>query len=272
MNKIIIILLLSVFVLSSCGKQTLQKIVKSDDYELKYSKATELYNAEKYSKAIQLYEQLVPRWRGSDKGEEVHYQLSLCHFHIKDYMLAGYRFREFTDLYPTSEFAEDALFKSAYCYYLDAPVWSLDQEITTHAISELELFISRFPKSNRVDSCNVLIDDLRGILQTKSYENAILYYNIGYYRAAYIALENSLKDYPESDNKEKILYFSYKSNFDFANKSIKIRQEKRFQEALERYHTYVYEFPAGTYSKDVEKFYKTINKELEKFNKSELSN
>ncbi len=264
MKKTLIILILSVVILSSCNKQSYQKIVKSDDNDLKYQKATELFEAEKYSKALQLYEQLVPRERGRTRGEEVYYKYALCNFEINDYILAGFHFREFSNTYPKSEFAEEALFNSAYCYYLESPVWSLDQDITDEAIDEFELFVSRFPKSSKIDSCNTLIDEMRGNLQTKSYKNAILYYDIGYLRAAYISLENSLEDYPYSENREKILYYSYRANNEFASKSIESKKEERFTESFERKNNYTREFPNGEYIKDIEKLSNSVNNKKQK--------
>jgi len=261
MKKTLIILSLSVVILSSCNKQSYQKIVKSNDNDLKYQKATELFNEGKYSKALQLYEQLVPRERGRTRGEEVYFKYAVCNFEINDYILAGFHFREFSNTYPNSQFAEEALFRSAYCYYLEAPVWSLDQEITNGAIGEFELFISRFPESTKIDSCNTIIDELRENLETKSYKNAVLYYDIGYLRAAYIALENSLEDFPYSKNREEILYYSFKANTEFAQKSIKAKQEERFAEALERYNNYTREFTNGKYIKDVEKLNKSITEQ-----------
>lgn len=264
MKKTLIILILSIVILSSCNKQSYQKIVKSNDNDLKYQKATELFEAEKYSKALQLYEQLVPRERGRTRGEEVYFKFAVCNFEINDLILAGFHFREFSNTYPKSEFAEEALFRSAYCYYLEAPNWSLDQEITDEAIGEFALFISRFPESPKIDSCNTLIDELRGSLQTKSYKNAILYYNIGYLRAAYIALENSLEDFPYSPNREEILYYSFKANKEFAMKSISSKQDERLAETIERYKNYTREFTNGKYTKDIEKAYKNITEKQDK--------
>lgn len=272
MRKTLVILVLSIFVLSSCNKQTFQKIVKSDDYELKYHKAKQLFLEEKYSKALELYEQLVPHEKGRERGEEVAFYYAYCYYGMQDYILAGYYFREFTEKYEKSQYAEEALFLSAYCYYLDAPVWSLDQQTTKYSMEEFKLFVSRYPNSTKIDSCNMLIDELRGNLSTKSYKNSMLYYDIGYYRAAYISLENSLKDFPDSKYEENIRYYAFKANYEFAEKSIKSKQIERYNEALERYQAYEYFHEDGKYTKDVSKMFKNINSELETLEKPNNNN
>ena len=262
MKKLFIISIIALIAFSSCNKQGFQRIVKSQDYDLKYEKAMELYAAEKYSKAMQLFEQLVPYYRGQTKGEEVYFYMAMCNFEVKDYILAGYYFSDFANSYKMSEFHEEALFLSAYCYYLDAPKWSLDQHPTHQAILEFHLFMSIYPRSERIDTCNILVDELRYKLQTKSYKNAKLYYDIGYYKSASLALNNSLKDYSDSPFKEEILYYDYKASFDYATKSVRYMQEERYTVALDKYHTYASAFPDGKYIDDVEKIHKKIDDEL----------
>ena len=263
MKKLLIIPIIALIAFSSCNKEGFQRIVKSSDYELKYVKATELYEVEKYSKAMQLFEQLVPYERGKPRGEEVYFYLAMCSFKVKDYVLAGYYFSDFANNYKMSKYHEDALYLSAYCYYLDAPKWSLDQNPTKQAILEFHLFMSMYPNSEKTDSCNILIDELRYKLQTKSYNNAKLYYDIGYYKSATIALSNCLTDFSDTPYKEEILYYDYKASYDYAYKSIRYMQEERYNIALGKYHTYIADFPEGKYLDDVEKIHKSTEKELQ---------
>ncbi|MBR4327176.1 MAG: outer membrane protein assembly factor BamD, partial [Bacteroidales bacterium] len=44
--------------LASCSGYS--KLLKGNDYELKYTKAFEYYDAKKYDKALQLFEQVMP--------------------------------------------------------------------------------------------------------------------------------------------------------------------------------------------------------------------
>ena len=266
MKKILIISIISILIFSSCNKQSFQRIVKSDDYEIKYTKAKEYYEAEKYSKAMQLYEQLVPYERGKARAEEVYFYFAMCNFKVKDYILAGYYFRDFTNSYKMSSYHEEALFLSAYCFYLDAPKWSLDQEPTNQALLEFQRFLSKYSKSNRIDTCNIFIDELRLKLQTKSYNNAKLYYDLGYFKAASISLNNSLLDYSDTPFKEEILYYDFKSMYKYASKSIKSKQKERYLIVVDKYDNYIEEFPVGKYTQELEKFRKISIKEIENKN------
>jgi outer membrane protein assembly factor BamD len=253
MKKTQIILILFAIIQFGCNKETFQKILKNDDYELKYQKAKLYYEEEKYQKALQLYEQLIPYEKGKERGEEVLYYYSMCNYNLKDFILAGYYFRYFSNTYPNSEFNEECLYLSAYCYYLDSPKPTLDQTPTEEAILAFELFLSLYPNSNKLDTCNILIDDLRFKLQEKSYNNSKIYYDLGYYNAASLALENSLADYPDSPFKEELLYYQIKTNYDYASNSIESKQEERYQKAIKKYKSYIKYFPTGKYIKEVEK-------------------
>jgi outer membrane protein assembly factor BamD len=172
----LIVLVFSILLIgSSCEYQ---KLLKSSDSELKYKKAKEYYENKDYTRAMTLFEQLIPVFRGTDKGEEISYLFAYCNYYTKDYILAGHYFRRFAGSFPNSEYAEESSYMSAYCYYLDAPKPTLDQETTRKAIQEFQLYIGRYPESERISECNDLIDELRRRLEKKSYDNAMLYYKV----------------------------------------------------------------------------------------------
>lgn len=245
----VIVFLMVIF--ASCGEYN--KVVKGSDYDLKYKKAFEYYENKKFSKALQLFEQILPIYKGMDKGEKVMYYYTLCNYRLKDYYLAGYYFRKFVQTYPYSPYSEEAMYYGAYCYYLDSPKSSLDQESTNMAIQEFEMYLSKYPNTLRKDTCNTLLDELRFKLQKKSYDNAYLYYKLGYYKASTISLKNSLKDYPDSPFKEEILYYTAKGSYLYADKSILEKKYDRFQDAKKDLEEYLKYYSAGKYQKDVNK-------------------
>lgn len=250
---------------------TFNRILKSNDYNLKYEKAREYYDKEKYIKAQDIYEQIVPYYRGQVRGAEVYFMYAMCNYQTGDYLYAGYHFQNFYDMYPNTTFAEQALFLSAYCYYLDSPRSSLDQEPTTDAISQFQLFVSKFPESDLIDSCNSLVDTLRFKLEEKSFDAAKLYYDLEYFQAADIALNNSIKDFPDSYFAEDIYYYIVRSNIDYANGSIASKQKIRYKQALNSAKRYKNKFPNGKYIKDVERIAKQSEKKHHKVKETSKS-
>lgn len=243
---------------------TYNYVLRSKDYNLKYQKAFEYYNKKKYYKALDLFAQLVPHYRGTNRGDEVLYYYANTNFELKDYVTAAYYFKNFAYSYPNSEFAEEALFMSAYCYYLMSPRWSLDQQMTNDAILQFEMFLSKYPNSDMVDSVNHLIDKLRYKLQEKSFYNSKLYYDLGYYNAASIALDNSLKLYPATPFKDDILFYIAISRYNFAKNSIEQKQNQRYLDALDAIYTYKEQMPKGKYIDKILSLEKKINSKLNK--------
>jgi len=261
-SKYFIIVFTLLIAVSSCKYQ---KLLKSSDADLKYKKAKEYYENGDYSKAMSLYQQLVPIYKGTEKGEEVSYYFAYCNYNLKDYIYAGHYFRKFANSFPNSKYSEECSFLSAYCYFLDSPKTSLDQESTNKAIVEIQLYLGRYPESKRIDECNNLLDVLRKKLEKKSYDNAYLYYKIFKYEAASIALHQSLIQYPETDYKEDIFYYILKSDYLLAEKSIYKKSEERLRKSLKSYKTFSKKFPESDYMKDANKIEKSILKKLEAY-------
>ncbi|MBE9467123.1 MAG: outer membrane protein assembly factor BamD [Bacteroidetes bacterium] len=254
------LLIFSILIFSSCSEY--QKLLKSTDYELKLEKANEYYQDEDYYRAQALYEELLSIYKGTDKAEKAYYYYTFCYYNQKDYILAGYHFKNFMSTYPNSEHAEECDFLSAYCFYLESPYPDLDQTNTSKAIDALQIFINKYPKSDRVSEANKLIDELLFKLETKSFNNAKLYYNLGEFKSSVIALKNTLKDYPDTQYREELLFLILKSNFLLAENSVETKKNERYQATVNEYYTLIDEYPNSKNIKEAEKIYNNSIKKI----------
>ena len=64
-----------------------------------------------------------------------------------------------------------------------------------------------------------MMNDLEDKLVEKSYLSAKLYYDMKQYKAAVVALNNSLKEYANSKYREKMMYLKLNSLFQYAELS-----------------------------------------------------
>ncbi len=253
-------ILFTALVVSSCSKY--QKLLKNPDNDLKYSKAIEYYDKGDFSRAQQLFDQILSFYRGTEKAEKISYYNAYCYYRQRDYILAGYYFSNFTTSFPQSQFAEECAFMSAYCNYLDSPVSSLDQTNTRAAISSLQLFINQYPNSQRIDQCNQLIDELRAKLEKKAFDIAMLYYRMDDYKAAIISLNNLLKEYPDTKEREKVLFSLLDAKYNYAVKSIPEKKQERLETAMEAYRILALEFPSGAFASQANTIHKSLQKEM----------
>ncbi|MBN2174922.1 MAG: outer membrane protein assembly factor BamD [Bacteroidales bacterium] len=247
--------------LISCSKY--QKIQKSQDYAYKYEKANDYYEHEDYYKALNLFDQVMPFYRGTDQAEEIAYKYAYAYYNQKDYILASFYFNRFTKTFPRSEKAEECMFLAAYCKYLDSPIYKLDQTNTREAINDLQLFINTYPHSERVEQSNNLIDELREKLQKKDFEIAKLYLKMDQYEAAVTSFENLLADYPDTKFKEDALFYTIKAYYYYASKSVRSKRKERYQEAADVYNTFVSLYPESKYNRDIKYMYDKAMKEIQ---------
>lgn len=257
------ILILALLLSASCKYE---KLLKSTDFELKKQKAVEYYEAGKYLKATELFTQILPRFRATEEAEELNWLNARSHFELGDYIMAGTFFENFSMLYPYSRNAEDAAYFAAYCDYKMSPRPELDQDYTRKAIEGFKLFGRRYPFSDRTAEVNGLITELEDKLVQKSYISAKLYYEMFQYRAAVVALNGSLIDYPNTRYREEMMFLKLNAQYLYALNSIQARQKERYQTAYDEYLSYVEEFPDGAYAKDVKKIYDALMKELKSVN------
>jgi outer membrane protein assembly factor BamD len=232
-----------------------EKILKSSDVELKYRKAFEYYYDEDYARASTLFEQLMPLTRGTGKADSVHYFLAKSLYGQKDYILAGHYFGEFAEEFPRNKMATEAEFMSAYTSYLMSPRPSLDQSNTYKAIQEFQFFIVKHPEHPRVNEARELIAGMQDKLVEKSYMSAKLYFDLGDYKAAIIALQNSLNTYPDTKFREELMFLILKSHYLLARNSIPEKQRTRFQDTVDEYYSFTGEFPESKYTNEAKTIY-----------------
>ncbi len=256
-NTLVWFLFLVIFT-SSC-KSSFERVRTSSDAELILSKAFEYYEKEQYQRAQTLFDLVLTTVRGDARAEKAYFQYAYTHYHQKQYLLAAYYFKNFSNTFLNSSYREEAAFMSAYSNYLLSPSYRLEQGSTQTAIDEFQLFANLFPTSARVAECNKLIDELRRKLEEKAFAEGELYYNLRQYQSALISFDNLLRDYPESPDAERVRYLTAKSAWLLSENSVVEKKEERYSETIVRCNDFLEKYPAGKYVKDV----KNIRKDAE---------
>ena len=258
MRKLILLLSL-VLIATSCGDY--QKVLKSKDTALKYSTAEKLYTEakagegntrNKYRKALRIFEQLVPEFRGKPQGQKLMFLYADTYYELGDYFLAGYQFERFAETYPQSEKAEEAAFKGAKSYYFLSPPFNLDQTETNKAIAQLQSFINRYPESELLDEANDLATELRVKLEKKAYNIAKQYHHTRNYKAAITAFNNFISDYPGSPFRERTFYYRFDSAYQYAINSYAYAMPERLATAKTFFEDYKRYYPQGEYLSQAE--------------------
>ena len=258
MKKVVFLLMMITVLLSSCGEYN--KILKSTDYELKYSYAKKYFNAKQYSKSATLLDELVPIFKGTANAEESLYLLAQSYYGQKDYQTASQYFNTYYTTYPKGEFTELARYYSGYGLYLDSPDPRLDQAQTYEAINQLQLYLEYYPQSERAKKAQNIMFELQEKLAYKELLAVRLYFNLGTYMgnnylSCVITAQNALKNYPYSKYREEFMFYTIRAKYELAVVSVEEKLQGRYREVVDEYYNYMNEYPEGKYVKQVQKFY-----------------
>jgi len=250
----------ALFIISGCGEY--EKLLKSRDFQKKYDTGVAYFEEEEFVRAGTLFDQIDNIYRGTTKADTVKYYQAKSYYGQRDYMMAGHYFSELSATYPNSIFLEEADFMMAYCFYKQSPRPELDQDNTFKTITALQMFMVKYPTSERLTECQEIIVEMSDKLVEKSYISARLYYDLGYYKSAILALRNSLIQYPETRFREELMFLILKSSYLLADGSVPGKQKERFQAAVDEYYSFIGEFPDGPFSREAERIYENSNKFL----------
>jgi len=264
MNKFYTLSLLFI-VLVSCTPY--QKALKSEDMGVKYSVAEEKYNSGKYNKAIRLFEQMAPSYRGKPQAEKMFYMFAQSYYKTNQYYLAGYQFESFANSYPKSEKLEECAYLGAFCYSKLSPRYSLDQTDTHKAIDKMQAFIDNYPESTYMSEANVIVKELREKVEKKAFEIAKQYNTIYDYKSALIALENFIADYPGTPYRDAALYYKIDSAYHLAINSVPEKVIERLLNAKEAYEKFTRMSNTKEYTEKADDLMAKINENLQQYSK-----
>lgn len=262
MKKILYLLLFSI-VICSCSEY--QKALKSTDPAVKYETGMQQYDLGNYTKAIRLFEEIKPAYRGKPQAEKMFFTLAQSYFKSKQYYLSGYEFESFVSGYPKSEKVEEAYYLGAKSFSMSSPVYSIDQTDTFKGIEKMQDFIDRYPNSQYIGDANASLKILTDKIEKKVYENAKLYYTIEDYKAAIVALEGFLGDYPGTKYKNDAMFYKLDSCFQLAMKSVNSKQEERLLAAKTAYTNFIKYSSDSKHKPKADEIAVIVDLELQKF-------
>lgn len=260
------ILFLMALVAVSCNSK-MNQAMKSADKKFILETANQYFAEKKWSNALALYDRLPNLVAGTDDYPNMLYNQAYANYYQKNYRVAGHQFKSFSVNFSKDERAEDAVYMSALCYYEGSQDYNLDQTNTDLAINELQNFINQYSNSEKAKNINQLIEELSYKQEFKAYENARQYYKMAQYKAANIAFENVLDDFPATKLRHKIYDHIMKSRYELAANSRYDLKADRLENAISYTKFVEKEIPNSEYAKTAVSLREKLETEREKFRK-----
>jgi len=269
--KILALIFSLSLLLNSCGEY--QRVAGKGTTLERYKLAVKKYEAKEFSKALRLFELVIPSYRGKPQMERIQFMVAQSNFNEKNYSTAAYYFDRFTKNHPNSSKKEEAAFLSAYSYKLASPLYSLDQMDTNKALVAFQMFIDEYPDSERIAEANLHYKELKFKLEKKAFEIGKTYYKTAQtdfrnYKSAIVAFDNLINDFLGTKLKEEALYFRFKAFHDLAVVSTERKKLNRIKDAIAAYEKLVRNFPESKFLKDSDKLLLEIKNEQKQLLKS----
>jgi outer membrane protein assembly factor BamD len=256
--------LLSLLLFASCTSKFGQ-VLKSKDKEYKLKMAEQYYANKDYDKAQQIYTDLLPLFKGDPRFEDIYYKYAYTSYYQKDYMNAENLFKTYGENFPNSPKVEETEFMRCMAYYKQSPKVDLDQTNTVKTMALLQAFINTHPDSKRINDANEIIDVCRKKLELKEFNNAQLYFDLGFYKSAGTAFSVLIDDFPDSDNSDSYALSSIKSYYRYAEMSIIDKQEERFEKVVNDVNDFEQRFPGSKLLADATNYKTQAENYLKKF-------
>lgn len=230
------------------------KVMKSKDFDYKLTRADQYFEKRKFRYAQQLYEELFPVFKGTQKFEDLYYKYAYCFYNMGLYREAENLFKGYLEVFPNSLKAEEIDFKRAYCFYRQSPKLELEQGNTLKTMGMMQTFINTHPSSPHIREASDIIDQCRHKLEQKDFRAARLFYDMGNFRAAALAFNTLLNDYPESAKSDEYKLYVVKAYFKFADLSIPEKQVERFEKVSVEFNDFADRFPESRFLEEAKDY------------------
>ena len=265
-SRQLVLIFFSLVMTMGCGE--FRKLQKSTDWRKKYDAAVKYYergDKGDYVKASMLFEEILPIIRGMPEAEQANFYYAYCHFHQSLFVESAYHFKTFYETYSRSEYALESMYMYAYSLFLDSPVEELDQSSSAEAIAAMQQFLNLHPDTKYTGQATATINELQRKLETKAYNNAILYKRLSQHNSAVIAFENFSKDFPDSQYNEEVNFLKLESQYIYAKKSVSNKQKERYEKAIEIYDYFIQNYADSKFAKEANRINQDCRKWMNEF-------
>ncbi len=244
----IFLLALSVVLLGSCNKKSVNIYKLSAEDQFKYAKR--FFDKGDYYRAKTNFNIIVLNNPGNIIIEKAQFYLAESYYYDKEYVLAIQEYFKLIRSLPQSEFIDDAAFKIGMCYYKLSPNYALDQEYTQKAISHFQQFIYDYPNSDLVSKAEIILKECMEKLAKKEFKTGELYRKMGYYDSAVISFQSLIEKYPESKFVPEAIYWIGVCNM----------KMKKWEDARNSFNRLLSAYSSTSYAVKAEKELRNIKK------------
>src|SRR5687768_6699153 len=134
----------------------------------RFDAAMAKFNDEDYEGARKLFEAIVLQDPASEYADDAQYYLAECYFLDGEYHLAAYAYNRLRS-FPSSPFYKVAIFKTGEAYFMSSEPFDRDQKETRAAIDHFRSFVSAYSGDSLATVARQRITELRTKLAERDF-------------------------------------------------------------------------------------------------------
>jgi len=247
---LVIVIGFSCYLLTSCG---ITQVPEGANAQETYEFAMEQFEDEDYLAAQLGFDKIKLQYPASIYADDAQYYLAEINFSESKYILAAFNYSTLRRIYPQSEYAHKALFKTALSYYELSPNYDRDQEYTLKAIKTFSEFQAAYPNDSLYQQASEYIQELRNKLAFRELFTADLYRKIRSSKSSLVYYQSVIDNYKDTDHFEEAVVGKIET-LDYLGRASEAKKEIKF---------YKSQFPNGDLLSKVQEIESNLGKNQE---------
>ncbi len=213
MRKFILLLIVGLLIVS-CSSKAPKKTENPVDL---YVSGVDLMKKKKYDDAIKKFNAIREQYPFDPMALVATVKLGDTYFLKKDYVLSAGTYEDYFKAHPDEENIPYVLFRLGECYEKLSPTPDRDQANTLKGIERITYLRNRYPTNTyAVESAGRLTAFIQKLADRELYVGEF-YTRTAQYNAAIMRLEGLLKQYPQSKNIDRTLFYLYDAHRQLGN-------------------------------------------------------
>ncbi|MEW6571205.1 MAG: outer membrane protein assembly factor BamD [Nitrospirota bacterium] len=214
MRKILPVLLIIFFLIVSCSGKPAIKPQERFEPDKAFEMANQQLEKKEYEKARAAFLEIKNRDFSKKLAPLAQLKIADSYLREDEHELAIAEYKKFLDVYPDHQYAPYAQYQIATIHFdrIEGPERGYSG--AAKALEEFEKLKSMYPRNPYKDVVKIKIDKCRNIIAEYEHLVGKYYYKKGSYNAALGRFEELLKEYPDYNKKDEVLYYaglSYKN-------------------------------------------------------------